>query len=141
MTRTLITLAAAFALGGTASAHETGIPHKHPHNSQTTGTTVAKAGPNGGQVAIADHHPIEMVASEKELVFFVQDEDGKPLATKGLTGRAIVTQGGKNATVPLAAAEPNKLVGPLSAPLAVGAKVVFSAKVHGHNAQARFEKR
>ena len=49
-----------------ATAHETGIPHKHPHDATTTGATAAKTGPNGGQVAIADHHPIEMVASDAE---------------------------------------------------------------------------
>lgn len=141
MKRSVLTLVAALALGGAASAHETGTPHKPSHDAQTTGTIAAKLGPNGGQVAIADHHPIEMVANDKELVFYVQDEDGKPMSTQGLTGRAIITQGGRNATVPLAAAEPNKLLGPLAAPLASGAKVVFSAKMHGHNAQARFEKR
>jgi hypothetical protein len=131
----------ALAFAGQALAHETGIPHRHPHDSSTTGATAAKVGPNGGQVAIADHHPIEMVASDKELVFYVQDEDGTPMDTTGITGRAIVTQGGKNVTVRLSAAAPNRLSGPLAAPLAAGAKVVFSAKMHGHNAQARFEKK
>lgn len=139
--RHLTTLAALAALGlaAPAMAHDTGIPHSHPHQSETTGATASKPGPNGGQVAIAGHHPIEMVAGEKELVFYVLDEDGKPSDTKGVTGRASVTQGGKTTTVQLAAAAPNKLTGILAAPLGAGAKVVFSAKFHGHAAQARFE--
>ncbi len=38
-------------------------------------------------------------------------------------------------------AAPNRLVGDLKAPLAVGTKVVLSAKLHGHSLQARFEQR
>ena len=141
--RHLTTFAALAALGlaAPAAAHDTGIPHAHPHRSETTGATATKPGPNGGQVAIAGHHPIEMVASEKEITFYVQDEDGKPSDTKGVTGRATVTHGGKTTTVQLAAAAPNKLTGALVIPLGAGAKVVFSAKLHGHAAQARFEVR
>lgn len=138
--RKTIILAAAI-LAAPAMAHETGIPHSHPHKSETTGQVASKPGPNGGQVAIADHHPIEMVASDSELVFYVLDEDGTALDTKGISARAVVTQGGKNATVQLKPAAPNKLVGPLAAPLQAGAKIVFSGKLHGHNAQARFEKK
>lgn len=130
------TLAATSAL-----AHETGKPHAHSHKPATTTGAIPTVGPNGGPVAVADGHPIEMVASEKEIVFYVQDEDQKPMDTAGTSARAIVTQGGKNTTVQLAAAAPNKLSGALAAPLAVGAKVVFSARMHGHNMQARFEKK
>ena len=137
--RSMILLAAAtLAFGGVALAHETGKPHSH--KPAATGS-VPTVGPNGGPVSVADGHPIEMVAGEKELVFYLQDEDQKPMDTAGTTGRAIVTQGGKNTTVQLAATAPNKLSGTLAAPLAAGAKVVFSAKLHGHNMQARFEKK
>lgn len=128
-----LTLSAVLALAVPALAHG---PDKHGGTA-----SVPKVGANGGPVSVADGHPVEMVASETELVFYVQDEDQKPMDTVGATGRAIVTQGGKNATVPLTAAAPNKLSGPLAAPLAAGAKVVFSAKLHGHNMQARFEKK
>lgn len=131
----------ALALTLPAAAHETGIPHGHPHGTATTGAVAAKTGPNGGPVFVADDHPIEMVATDKELTFYVLDEDGTPLDTAGASGRAIVTQGGKNATVTLAASPPNKLTGPLAAPLTVGAKVVLTTKLHGHSIQARFEKK
>ncbi|TDR94859.1 hypothetical protein [Enterovirga rhinocerotis] len=131
----ILTLAAALAVATPLAALA--------HGPAKGGKTVAlpATGPNGGAMASADGHPIEMVASDTELTFYIQDEDGKPMATKGLTGRAIVTQGGKNATVSLAASEPNQLKGPLAAPLAAGAKIVFSARIHGHGMQARFEKK
>lgn len=119
---------------GQALAQETGKPHAHSGS-------IPKVGANGGPVSVADGHPIEMVATDTALTFFVQDEDGKPLDTGSTTGRAIVTQSGKNTTIQLAPAAPNKLSGPLPAPLGAGAKVVFSAKIHGHNMQARFEKK
>lgn len=119
---------------GQALARETGNP-------QARSGSTPRVGANGGPVSVADGHPIEMVATDTALTFFVQDEDGTPLDTGSTTGRAIVTQGGKNTTIQLAPAAPNKLSGPLAAPLGAGAKVVFSAKIHGHNMQARFEKK
>lgn len=103
-------------------------------------TPALAAGPNGGKTVVVDHHPIEFVPSDKEVVFFISDEDGSPLDTAGLKAKAFVTTSGKTETLTLSAAPPNKLVGALSAPLATGAKVVLSAKLHGHNLQARFEK-
>jgi hypothetical protein len=117
---TLIALAAGLALAGSAQAQ--------------------KVGPNGGILATADGHPIEFVSKDREIVFFLSDEDGKPLLTAGLTARAIVQDAGKTSNVTLAPATPNKLVGTLAAPLGKGAKVVMSTKVHDHSLQARFEK-
>lgn len=105
------------------------------------GPTLSQSpGANGGQTTVADGHPVEFVSTDRELVFFLNGEDGKPLDTQGLSARAFVQASGKSTTVTLAPAAPNKLVGPLAAPLGKGAKVVLSAKVHGHSLQARFEK-
>ena len=98
------------------------------------------AGPNGGQTTVSDGHPIEFVASESGVTFFLTGEDGKPVDTAGLTAKAFVQAGSKTETLTLKPAAPNRLVGDLKAPLAAGAKVVLSAKVHGHTIQARFEK-
>ena len=98
------------------------------------------AGPNGGKSVVVEGHPVEFVDSDKDVTFFIAGEDGKPLDTAGLSGKAFVTSGGKTETLTLKAAPPNTFVGTLSAPLAAGTKVVLSAKVHGHNLQARFEK-
>ena len=117
---TFIGLAAAVAIVGAAQAQKTG--------------------PNGGIVVTAGHHPIEFVSNGQEIVFFLSDEDGKPMPTAGMTARAIDQDAGKTSNVTLAPATPNKLVGTLAAPLGKGAKVVMSTKVHDHSLQARFEK-
>ncbi|KQO80521.1 hypothetical protein ASF36_09930 [Methylobacterium sp. Leaf90] len=98
------------------------------------------AGPNGGQTTVADGHPIEFVATDTGVTFFVTGEDGKPADTAGLSAKAFVQAGGKTETLTLKPAAPNKLVADLKAPMPSGAKVVLSTKVHGHNIQARFEK-
>lgn len=67
-------------------------------------------------------------------------EDGKPVETARLSAKAFVQDGGKTEKLTLKPAAPNKLVGDLKAPSTAGTKVVLSAKVHGHNIQARFEK-
>ena len=102
-------------------------------------------GPNGGMVTKADGHPIEFVNNGQEIVFFFSDivfffsdDDGSPMSMKGVDARAVVQDGGKTTTVPLAAAEPNKMIGKLQAPLNPRARVVVSAKLHGHSLQARF---
>ena len=95
-------------------------------------------GPNGGVVTKADGHPIEFVNSGQDIVFYFSDDDGSPMSMKGVEARAVVQDGGKTTTVPLAAVEPNKMVGKLQAPLTPGARVVVSAKLHGHSLQARF---
>jgi len=95
-------------------------------------------GPNGGTVVKADDHPVEFVQRGQEIVFFLADEDGKPMATKGLQARAVIQDAGKTTTVNLAPADPNQFVGKLAAPLGAKARVVFSSRVHGHALQARF---
>jgi hypothetical protein len=95
-------------------------------------------GPNGGVVTKAEGHPIEFVNSGQEIVFYFSDDDGSPMSMKGVDARAVIQDGGKTTTVTLAAEEPNKMVGKLPAPLNPGARVVVSAKLHGHSLQARF---
>jgi hypothetical protein len=98
-----------------------------------------KKGVNGGDVIVMEGHPIEFVSKGQEIVFYILDEDGRsPAATAGLTGRAVIQDGGKTTVVNLSPAEPNKFVGQLQMPLGSKARVVFTAKVLGHNLQARF---
>jgi len=98
-----------------------------------------KKGANGGDVVVVDGHPIEFVSKDNEITFYILDEDGQtPVSTTGLTGRAVVQDAGKTTAVSLSGAEPNKFVGQLQVPLGSKARVVFSAKVAGHNLQARF---
>jgi hypothetical protein len=98
-----------------------------------------KKGENGGDVVVMEGHPIEFVARGQEIAFYILEDDGKsPTPTKGFGGRAVVQDGGKTFAVNLSPAEPNIFVGQLLAPLGSKARVVFSAKVEGHNLQARF---
>jgi hypothetical protein len=100
-----------------------------------------KKGVNGGDVVVMENHPIEFVTKGQEIIFYILDEDGRsPVSTTGLIGRAVIQDAGKTISVNLAGAEPNKFVGQLQAPLGSKARVVFSAKVAGHNLQARFVK-
>ena len=97
-------------------------------------------GPNGGPVVDSAGHHVELVANGTELVLFLTGEADKPIASAGTrNARALVQDAGKTATVPLQPAEPNRLVGALTAPLGKGARVVVSATMaDGHSVQARF---
>jgi hypothetical protein len=97
-----------------------------------------KKGANGGMVVTSQGHPIEFVAKGQDLVFYINDDDGSPLSTKAMRGRATVQDGGKTTTVPLEPAAPNMMVGKLQAPLGSKARVVFSANLHGHSLTARY---
>jgi hypothetical protein len=98
----------------------------------------SKKGANGGMVVTSQGHPIEFVLKGQELIFYVGDDDGSPLSTKDMRGRATVQDGGKTTTVPLEPATPNMMVGKLQGPLGSKARVVFSANSHGHSLTARY---
>ena len=96
-------------------------------------------GQNGGDVVVMEGHPIEFVSKGQDIAFYILEDDGKsPTPTKGFSGRAVIQDGGKTFAVILAPAEPNLFVAQLPMPLGAKARVVFSAKVDGHNLQARF---
>ena len=100
--------------------------------------TQPKKGANGGMIVTSQGHPIEFVVKGQDLVFYINDDDGSPLSTKDMRGRATVQDGGKTTTVPLEPAAPNMMVGKLQAPLGPKARVVFSANLHGHALTARY---
>lgn len=100
-------------------------------------------GPNGGEIAdVAGHRHLEFVPSGAAITLFLSDSKDQPIATKGVTGRLIIQDGGKNLTLDLAPEAPNKLVAKLPAPLGAGAKVVVTANLPGGEPalQARFVK-
>jgi hypothetical protein len=97
-----------------------------------------KKGSNGGPVVTSQGHPIEFVRKGLEIVFYVSDDDGSPLATKDMRGRATIQGGGKTVTVPLSPSGPNMMVGKLQTELTPQARVVFSASLHGHSLTARY---
>lgn len=97
-----------------------------------------KKGNNGGPVVKSQGHPIEFVRKGMEVVFYVGDDDGSPLPTKDMRGRATIQDGGKTVTVPLNPSSPNMMTGRLQAELSPKAIVVFSASLHGHSLTARY---
>ena len=101
-----------------------------------------KKGPNGGTVVSASGHPIEFVNKGQEIVFYMSDDDGSPLQTKEMRGRATVQDSGKTTTITLQPALPNLMTGKLQAPLGPKARVVFSATfragAHSHTLTARY---
>lgn len=98
-----------------------------------------RPGPHGGQVVVADGHPVELVASDTELVLFLTEEDGRPSSSARASGRVTVQAGGRTAVVPLRPAEPDRLVGTLATPLAPGARLVFNGTLgDGHRVTARW---
>lgn len=97
-----------------------------------------KKGSNGGRVVTSQGHPIEFVRKGLEIVFYVSDDDGSPLSTKEMRGRATIQDGGKTVTVPLTPNSPNMMVGKIQAELTPQARVVFSANLHGHSLTARY---
>ncbi|HLQ94470.1 MAG TPA: hypothetical protein VK148_30990 [Xanthobacteraceae bacterium] len=100
---------------------------------------VSKKGVNGGDVVVIEGHPIEFVSKGQEISFYILGDDGKtPTPTKGATARAVIQNAGKTTTMNLSPAEPNIFAGQLAMPLGSKARVVFSARVEGHNLQVRF---
>ena len=97
-----------------------------------------KTGSNGGPIVKSQGHPIEFVRKGMDIVFFVGDDDGSPLPTKEMRGRATIQDGGKTVTVPLTPSNPNMMTGKLQVELTPKAIVVFSASLHGHSLTARY---
>jgi hypothetical protein len=101
-------------------------------------TAQSQKGPNGGTIVKSHGHPIEFVQKGQELVFYIGDDDGSPLPTKTMRGRATVQDAGKTTTVTLAPGEPNLMTGKAQAPLGAKARIVFSGTLHGHTLTARY---
>jgi hypothetical protein len=97
-------------------------------------------GPNGGPVvnAAAGYH-VEFVNKGADLSFFLSDEGGKPIASQGAKGRALIQDQGETQTVALTITDPNKLAGSLPRPLEAGARVVlFATMADGYWIEAWF---
>jgi hypothetical protein len=98
------------------------------------------ASPHGGQVVDVEGGHLEFLATPGEIVVYVTGPNDETLASAGMTGRAIVQDGGKLQELPLVAKPPNMLAAALVAPLPKGAKVAISATLAnaGKPVQARF---
>ena len=95
-------------------------------------------GPHGGiQVDAGDKH-VELVVEGANLAVYVTDAKHASVPLDGATGRVVIQDSGRTATVPLAAAENDRLVGTAEAPIGKGARVVTSLTIAGQPVQARF---
>lgn len=124
--RVLIAMALLLALAPLAAAHG-------PKGGKV-------AGANGGEIVDVEGGHLELVVKPTELVLYITDLKDAPLATAGLTARAIVQNGAKQTVLPLSPREPNLMAGALAAPLGKGAKIAVSATLTkgGKPVQARF---
>ena len=102
----------------------------------------AGKGANGGKVAKSQGHPIEFVQKDQQIIFYLGDDDGSPLPTESIRGRATIQDGGKTTTIQLQSSAPNLLIGKLQAPLGSKARIAFSATMvedgHTHTLTARY---
>ena len=76
---------------------------------------------HGGQVALAGETVIELVRSSKGVVVYLTDED-QPVASAGMSGKLIVTEGTSKRNIELKGAGGNRLE-------ARGVKIAHGAKV------------
>ncbi len=94
---------------------------------------------HGGQVVVAGHDHLELVAKDGELTLYVRDEDDKPEAVKGAIASATVLAAGKQVTVKLEPQADNILKGTGAFVMAKGMRVVVSLTMPKHKpVTARF---
>lgn len=94
---------------------------------------------HGGAIAeSSSHHWVELVMSGDRLAAYVVNDDGKPVPSAQLGGKATVLAGGKREEVQLAPAEGNSIAGKLAAPVQGRATTVLQLTVDGKPTQVRF---
>jgi hypothetical protein len=96
-------------------------------------------GPHGGPMLEAADHHLELTANGTDLTLYLMDGAHAPVSSKGASGRVVVLEGSQQASLALAAGEPNRLSATLAKPLSGGARVVVTARLaDGRNLTARF---
>lgn len=97
------------------------------------------SGPHGGQVVDVKGHHVEFITKDTAITVYLTDDNDAPIASAGAQAKAVIQDGGTSSNITLLPAEPNVLMGAVSAPLSVGAKVVVVGKLaDGHEILARF---
>lgn len=96
-------------------------------------------GPHGGPMLEAGDFHLELTAAGTDLAIYLMDNAHAPVASKGASGRVVILDGSQQASLTLAAGDPNLLSAKLEKPLAPGARVVVTAKLaDGRSLTARF---
>ncbi|GAB3840863.1 heavy metal-binding domain-containing protein [Hymenobacter jeollabukensis] len=76
--------------------------HGHGQGHNAAGETHAHTAPHGGIVRTAGKYHVELVLKDGQMTAYLLDGKEQVLANKGLTGTAMVLQGGKTTNVTLA---------------------------------------
>ena len=106
--------------------------------SSSAAQQATQTGPNGGLVAGAASHLIELVIKEENVSVYSL-EAGKAVAVDKAKMRLVVQQEGKSVARELAPAETTRLAARLDFAPAKGAIIVVSGRDnHGHSVSARF---
>ena len=99
----------------------------------------SEIGLNGGQVADAGGHHVELVVKDRSVAFYITGDTDKPETTKAAVASVVYLVNGVAKTVALVAEEPNVLAAKFDAPISAGTKLVIAGKLaDGHDLQARF---
>ena len=97
-----------------------------------------KQGPNGGRIADAGEHHVELVVKNDSVDVFLSDHKDKAVSTDGFKGLAILAIDGKSQRIVLEPAQ-NRLSGKASGTVAGSPKgVVQITPPSGKTVQARF---
>ncbi|MBX9588641.1 MAG: hypothetical protein K2X43_05005 [Hyphomonadaceae bacterium] len=88
--------------------------------------TGAEKGQHGGQVVMAGHDHLELVAKDGELTLYIRGEDNKPESAKGAVASATVLSQGKQEVIKLELQGDSILTGKGSFVVAKGMRVVVS---------------
>ncbi|KAA9325112.1 hypothetical protein F0P96_20660 [Hymenobacter busanensis] len=113
--------------------------HGHGQGHNAAGETHAHKAPHGGIVRTAGKYHVELVLAGSQMTVYLLDGKEQTLANKGLTGTAMVLQGGKTTSVALAAFGDNQLQGALPAG-ATPTTAIITLRRGSETISARFDK-
>ncbi|GAB2960466.1 hypothetical protein GCM10027048_30250 [Hymenobacter coalescens] len=113
--------------------------HSHGQGHNAAGETHAHTAPHGGIVRTAGKYHVELVLKDGQMTAYLLDGKEQVLANKGLTGTAMVQQGGKTTTVTLTPYGDDQLRGALPTG-ATPTTAILTLRRGGETINARFDK-
>ncbi|WP_185816777.1 heavy metal-binding domain-containing protein [Hymenobacter metallilatus] len=122
----------------TLSAQHTHKPGAAGHGHNAAGETHAHSAPHGGIVRTAGKYHVELVVKAGQMTVYLLDGQEKTQPTTGLTGTAMVQQGGKTTSVALTPAA-DQLRGTLPAG-ATPTTAIITLRRGSETINARFDK-
>lgn len=98
-----------------------------------------KKGPHGGLLHDVVGVEVELIISDRALMIYIYEEDGKPVSAIGYSGSALVGSGQTRQVVQFAVGPENSLVGTASSAILKGTPVTVQIKApSGKSGQAKF---